>query len=80
MVKPITGQGDFWIVSAGNNNYLFPKGKRIPGSLKISAIALFQGYKLGDEGEFTLIKPAKVPPLGTSSLWKLLEKGELKYE
>ena len=75
----MTGQGDFWIISAENNSYLFPKGKTIPGSLKTSAKALFEGYKSGDEGEFTLVKPAKVAPVGTAPKWKLVEKGELKY-
>ncbi|MDJ0903434.1 MAG: hypothetical protein QNJ55_32020 [Xenococcus sp. MO_188.B8] len=80
--KSIPNQGEFWIVSIPGMgaSYLFPKKNQISKSQKITAKALFAGYKSGNTDKFILNKPAKVSHIVSSGKWRLEEKGELNYE
>ena len=77
---PITNRGDFWILSLGTKNYLFPKEKAIRESQKAITQRLFDGYKPGNPNSLVLIRPAQVTPIGNSQQWKLAKKGEFKKE
>ena len=82
-VPPIlesNNRGNYWILTEGNNEYLFPKG-----GLKISkhnyhTIAAFfecLDYQPGTSNNFTVLKPAKVSSIGEQ--WELRETGQLNF-
>jgi hypothetical protein len=78
-------RGNYWILSEGSNEYLFPKGGMKINEHNYHTIAAFfecmfkcQGSQATDK--FKLIKPAKVVMIGSSQTWQVTERGIIEFE
>lgn len=78
-----TRRGNYWIINAGELNYLIPRPKLRINSHNYKFLdKLFDccGYQLGEYNEILLLKSAKVSVISIGQKWELVERGVLYFE
>ncbi|MEG3845353.1 hypothetical protein [Microcoleus sp. herbarium19] len=78
-----TRRGNYWIITAGEFNYLVPSPKlRINAHNYKTLEKLFDccGYQPGKSNEILLLKSAKVSVMSIGQKWGLVERGLLYFE
>jgi hypothetical protein len=78
-------RGNYWILSEGSNEYLFPKrGIKINEHNYHTITAffecMFKYHGSQATNKFKLIKPAKVVMIGSSQTWQVTERGIIEFE
>ena len=78
-------RGNYWILSEGSNEYLFPKGGMKINEHNYHTITaffecMFKYHGSQATNKFKLIKPAKVVMIGSSQTWQVTERGIIEFE
>ena len=77
-----SSRGNYWLITEGKCNYLFPKSKIKITEFNYQTVrALFEchEYKVGESQNFQLLKPAEVLAMARGEKWQLVDRGVLLF-